>query len=368
LNTVVIGFGTVSQAYGICLFLIAAAFRFITKAVAESRSSLFVLSGLCAGASAGCSLLTAPVLPILLAWAAWYSTDEWRFKNSTGFFVGTLIAFSPLICLASLAPYQMFFNTFEYHFFYRAVSNWQAYNINLNTLIGLFHSRQFLLLMIFAGVGLFVLNRSQWDAGRKAEFYLCGWLAAGLGAFLSTVKITFHQYFVLSIPFLSILASVGIVAAGSWLRAPGRPVWLVLAVLAVFVAEFPFWLWQQHKRLHWSQLEAAAKVINDITPLDGLLWAHEAIYFAAQRTPPSGLEHADSLKLRLPPSESALLHVMSRADLNDLVAAGRFATIASCWATEEWIDAVGLRKVYNKRTTVDGCDVFWSRALRQHLN
>src|SRR5205823_1546898 len=52
LNTVVIEFGTISQSYSICLFLIVAAFRLVIKGVAEKRAALLLWSGLCAGAAA----------------------------------------------------------------------------------------------------------------------------------------------------------------------------------------------------------------------------------------------------------------------------------------------------------------------------
>ena len=218
-----------------------------------------------------------------------------------------------------------------------------------------------MLRVVFAGIGLlFVLGQCEWEEQRKSEFYLCSFLAGGLGLFLITVRITYTQYFILLIPFLSILASVGIVAAASWLRPPGRP-WLVPAVLALFVAGLPFWLSQQHGRLNWSQLEEVARVVNFITPRDGMIWADETIYFAAQRIPPSGLENSDSHKLQFSPSESESLHVVSLADLYDQVAAGRFATVATCFATDDWIDGSGIRKVYRERVTIDGCDIFRSR-------
>jgi 4-amino-4-deoxy-L-arabinose transferase-like glycosyltransferase len=209
---------------------------------------------------------------------------------------------------------------------------------------------------------LFVLGRSQWGDERKAEFYLCGWLTAGLGAYLAIAPITFPQYFILLIPFLSILAAVGIMAIASWLRPAGRPNWLVAGVLVLFSAGLPWWILQQRRHLTWPQLEEVAKAVNRVTPKDGLVWADEIIYFAAQRTPPSGLENFDSHKLRLSPGDSAKLHVVPRADLYEWAALGRFASIASCWATDDWIDATGIRKVYADRTTVHGCDIFWSNA------
>src|SRR5262249_21758931 len=251
-------------------------------------------SGLCAGASAGSSLLSAPVLPILLVWAAWRRGRGRRLKSCVWFLVGAGISSLPLVWLAVTAPRQTFFNTFEYHFFHRSSNILISLYANLGNLTELLNSGQFVLLAVFAVVGLlFVFGRSQWGDERKAEFYLCGWLTAGLGAYLTIAPITFPQYFILLVPFLSILAAVGIMAIASWLRPGGRPGWLVAGVLVFFSAGIPWWILQQRQHLIWSQLEEVAKAVNRVTPKDGLVLADEMIYFAAQRTPPPGLENFD---------------------------------------------------------------------------
>src|SRR5262249_32159039 len=145
------------------------------------------------------------------------------------------VPFIPLLWLALLAPRATLFNIFEHHFFHRSSSNWAALHHNLKVLTQVL-SGQFLLLIVFAGMGLlFVFGRSQWDPERKAEFYLCGWLAATLGIFLATARFTFPQYFVLLVPFLSILAAIGITPIAYWFSLSRRPTWLMLGVLALFL-------------------------------------------------------------------------------------------------------------------------------------
>jgi hypothetical protein len=377
MNTIVLEFGTISQPYGFCLFLIMAAFRLAINGVSEMKPVLLLCSGLCAGVSAGSSLLSAPVLPVLLTWTARRSL-----KPCIWFLIGLGISFLPLVWLAMLAPWQMIFNVLEYHFFYRSIGIGKTIvSHNIDILAGLLRSRQFLLQIVFAGIGvLFVVGRSECDAGRKAEFYLCSSLAATLTIVFVTLPVTFTQYFILVIPFLSILAAIGIIATATWLRVPRRPAWLVPGMLGLFVVGTPWWLWQQSRSFHWSQLEAVAKVINEVTPKDGLIWGvHESIYFAAKRAPLPGLERLDAQKLPISPEDAANLHIyimssthrspynMSSTDLQHWIASGRFATIASCWglATDAWIDMNGIRKVYTKRTTIDGCDVFWSHIFHK---
>jgi hypothetical protein len=297
-----------------------------------------------------------------------------RLKTCLWFVVGAGIPFLPLAFLAALAPRQVFFNTFEYHFFHR-VPEKSAIPINLTTLIALVESSQFLLLITFAWMGLlFLLGRSQWKAERKAEFYLCGYLAAGLGIFLATARFTFAHYFVLLIPFLTILASVGLMATASWL-GQGRPAWLVPWVLALYLAAFPHWFWNQYRLvhrphavdwswsygIHWSHVKEVAKKVNVVTPAGRWILAPESVYFAARRIPPSGLEHPDSHKLRLSPSAAARLHVVSRADLNDWIATGRFATSVLCDLSD---DTSWIRKFYAEHAKIAGCDIFWSKSAQ----
>ena len=299
----------------------------------------------------------------------WHWVGGRRLKAFIWFLVGAAISFLPLAWLAVLAPRQMFFNTFEYHFFYRFPDHSGTLH-NLRTIQGLIGSSQFLLVIMFAGIGLlFVLGRSQWHPKQKAEFYLCGWLAAGVAVFLAKHTITYEQYFVLLVPLLSILASVGIMATASGLRQPGGPIWLIIWVLALYLVGFPHWLSHRYHNRHWSHIEEIAKLVNDVTPADRLIWTHETIYFAARRIPPAGLEHYDALKLRLSPGDSAQLHVASHADVMDRAAAGRFATIA-LWATIGYtsLESSGIRQVYGKHTQMFGCDVFWSSTSEDDMS
>ena len=66
LNTLVIEFGSIGQAYGICLFFTMAAYRVAVITPARVTVWLPLSSGVLAGIAAGSSLLTAPVLPVLL--------------------------------------------------------------------------------------------------------------------------------------------------------------------------------------------------------------------------------------------------------------------------------------------------------------
>jgi len=80
LNVLIVQYGTIGQAYGLCLFLIVAAFRLAVGSVDRKGLLFAALAGLLAAAGAAGTLLTAPVAPVLALWMA--------FQNRTGKPVG----------------------------------------------------------------------------------------------------------------------------------------------------------------------------------------------------------------------------------------------------------------------------------------
>ena len=66
LNVVVVEYGTLGQAYGICLLLTVAAFRFAVLAPGRRSMVWATLAGFAAGAAAASSLLTVTVAPVVL--------------------------------------------------------------------------------------------------------------------------------------------------------------------------------------------------------------------------------------------------------------------------------------------------------------
>ena len=365
LHSQVMRFGTIGQAYGICLLLILVSFRLTLKAVDHAGNSRAFWAGLCAGAAAECSLLSAAAGPILLIWMARHNYTGDRLRKCGWFVGGAAASLVPVIVLLAQAPRQTLFNVLEYALFHRSPGFIAAARSNIQVLTGWLDSGQGLLVALLGATGLlFVLGRSEWDARRKAEFSLCGWLVAGLGLHLATPQPTYPQYFVLLIPFASILASVGVHAIGSRLSAPKAVRWLAFALLGVLAVQAGRFVNEQRSQLRWPYLEQVATELNQVTPRDGLVWADEMIYVASRRLPPPGLEHFDAQRLQLSPALAASLHVVPRSQVLDWLASGRFATVASCWATDKWVESSGILKIYTKRKTVHGCDIFWHTTPR----
>ena len=211
LNQLVVYFGTIAQAYGLCLLLIVGAFRLSIVAVEKEGPLLSGLAGLLAGAAASSSLLTAPVGPVLAVWLLIYNHAGKRAIKLASFLLGYSIAFLPLLWLFLKSPHQVFFDVIEYYALYRRVGWPGAVRHDFELMISWFDSSQGLLLILLAAAGLlFIAYRSQWDRRSRAEFYLCAWLILALCGYLCNIHPVFPQYFILATPFLGILATVGL--------------------------------------------------------------------------------------------------------------------------------------------------------------
>ncbi len=368
LHAEVIQNGTVGFPYGLCLFLSLAGFRLVIVAVDRASGWAAAGAGLCAGAAANASLLTAPVGPILLLWMINRSRIGNRWRKAVWFLAGAGIPFLPFLWLALQGPHQAFFDIVKFHLFYRQLlvtSVPERLVGDLRTVYALWlESTQGLVMVLLAMAGLlFLANRSDWDEPRRAEFGLCAWLVGGLGGYLACTAPTFPHYFVLVVPFLAILASVGVFAMGLGIWARERPGWPVVLMVGFFVVGLAKPLYHavtdfQHR---WESYEHIAREVNWVTPNDGQVWTEdEFIYFAARRVPPVGMGNSYAQNLPLPAGLAASLHIPSRVQQDEWLAAGRFATVVM-ERDDQKIKELGLDSLYRKRTQVEGYDVLWDR-------
>jgi hypothetical protein len=359
LNAMVFIYGPL-QAYGICLFALMIAFQLAVRAVDRSAPLWTAAVGFFAGIAAASSLLSAAAAPVLLAWMMFYNRAGSRWTKLLFFLVGTAIPFAPVIWLAALGPRQTWFNLIQYHVSFRKLYWPGTTRHDLEILTSWIDSGQALLLGGLALCGLaFIARRSQWPAALKAEFYLCAWLAAALAVEVGSAHPTFARYFLLTVPFLAILAAVGLYAIASRLLEPDRLRWAVLPVLMLLVFGLGRSLYDHHREMgEWSPWERLAKKIDEVTPRDALLFADEPIYFLTRRLPPPGLELTDSHQVNLGPAENALLHILTTDEVKRQVQSGIFATAYSC--DDDDIADYGLPNLYKDRLDMEDCSIFWN--------
>ncbi len=361
LNVAIVRYGGIAQAYGLCLLAVTAAFWFTVLAVDRRGPALGALAGLAVGIAADSSLLTAPAMPILLVWMLVYHRQGRRITKAFGFLAGALLAFTPALWLFAQGPAQVFFGIVQYNAAYRLL-NWPgATEHNLGVYASWINTGPVLLLLLLAVGGLlFVRFRADWPAPRKAEFYLCAWLAAGFGAYLSYGKPTFERYYLFAVPFLAILAVAGLYALGTHLYKPDHP-WAPVAALGFLLA---FGLVKElidvGDNIVWPDLEQVARKVGEAVPPQQTLYADEAIYFLTRHTPPSGLEMDDSHKFHFAPQRAALLHLIWGDDLKQQTRAGRFDAVQTC-EEEDYIADHGLTTVYANSAKVEFCTIFWNR-------
>jgi hypothetical protein len=183
-----------------------------------------------------------------------------------------------------------------------------------------------------------------------------------LGLQVSSAHPTFEMYFILMVPFLGILASVGLYEVSSRLDTLSRPFWPVFVVTVLLCLGLAQALYQRRDDYTWRDLEEVASKVDQVTPPQGTLFADERIYFLTRRTPPSGAELSDSQKLNLPASLAASVHIVPLAEFARRVQARMFSTVETC--NDEHDDrfkVLGLPQVYAKKAVVHDCSIFWDR-------
>ncbi len=362
LNGTVLEFGTVAQAYGICLFLTVAAFR-ITVLVPDRPGWLLpAAAGFLSSAAAGSSLLTASTVLVLLVWLLVYNRTGRPWLKAAAFAAGALVPFLPVLWLFLQGPRQVWFGIFQYNAVYRTVDWPGATRHNFEIFTYWIDSSQALTLGLLSAAGVHFIAKSDWDRSLRAEFYLCGWLAVTTAAELCVARPTFQRYFLFTVPFLAILSVVGLYAVTLRMWNADRPVWPVFAVALLVALATAKSLYEKREVYTWPYFEQIARKVDEVTPGGAALFADEQIYFLTRRRPPPGMELEDSHKLELLPADIARsFHILPKSELDRRVAAGVFQTVATFEDDDDILKAWGLPHLYAHQAEVGDCTVFWDR-------
>jgi hypothetical protein len=359
LNVLVIRFGGLAQAYGLCLLALVAAYWLTVLSADTKRAIIPACAGLLCGIAAASSLLTAPAGPVMLLWIIVYNRSGRTWFKAAVFVLGEALAFTPILWLWFQGPRQVVFGILHYNLLYRQIGWPNATQQNLEALTSWIDSGQAVLLILLAAGGLlFIRFQSDWEARTKAPFYLCAWLSVTLGAYISNVRPTFERYYLLTVPFVAILAVAGFSAAATKLYRPDRP-WLPLLLVA-FLVLFGLGksIYDERDSTTWTDMEKVARKVNAVTTPNQTLFADESVYFLTRHNPPSGMEMRDSHKFNFSRADSALLHVMPQAELDSMVKKGFVHTLETC-EEHDYIESHGYAKLYGKSAEVAGCTIFW---------
>lgn len=371
LHELTVQLGTVAMPYAVCLFFAVAAFRLTIKAVETGNGWLAAGAGLFAGASAATTLLGAPFAPILCLWMGRYAGAALRRRLCGNFLAAAALPFLPVLGLAAEAPRRALFNIISFNVLYYPYplsaleeSLWQELVVFYRVWIG---SPQGVLLVLFGILGLvFLVRQTQWSKHQRAEFYLCAWLTGGLGLFLAGTLDASDPYFMLLIPFLGILASLGVYAIALRIGNATRPGWLIVLVIGIFTVGLgePTYNFVRESAGGWRHYDVLAREVNQATPPGGLVWGDAFIYVATQRVSPRTMAIASHPYLLHVPEEIAFtMQMPSSHQLDVWLASGRFATVALD-ALDSSANKAGLPRLYAKQERLYDYHIFSNRRIR----
>jgi hypothetical protein len=359
LNSMVVEFGPAAQAYATGIVFGVAAFRAALPVAAGRRLGYALLAGLCAGAAAASTLLTAPIPLVLLIWFIFFNGAGSRLLKTALYLFGCALPFIPVFVLYLKGPRQTLFNVIQYQAIYRRVNWGDAVMHDLDALTDWLNSPQALFLLVLltgALIFLFRERHSIWPAAWR-QFVLATALALALVAFISTAHPTFERYYCIAVPFLGIMAGLGTYAVGSRLASPKRA-WLSGGLVMAFgYLLFARLMFDQRDADRWSNYEDMAHQLTAVAPLGTHVYAEEVVYFLLQEDPPDGQEFSYAQALELPPAEEKLFHITSIKELQAEMKAGKIKAFETC--LDSTVDDFDPGQYYKKHTQPNDCDLFW---------
>jgi len=362
LNELAVRYGTVAQAYGICLLLMVAAFRAAILTPERRGWRWAAAAGLSVGAAAGCSMLSAVGGPALLVWIPWYSRQGNRWAKAAAFVAGAAIPFAPVAWLFAKGPHQTWFNLIQYQALYRRYDWGGTASHDLVELSGWLDSSQAVLLCLLAAAGLWYLRGGEWSPEQRNEFRLCGWLAVTMGMAIAFARPTFMRYFVMVTPFLAMPAAAGFAEAMVRLRGGPERAWLPTLALAVLTGMgLARAIYDNSDVYRWRDLEKVAAKVRQVTPPGSRLYGEEEFYFLLHRDPPEGIEFVYARALKLPAAEAAQLHITPQTEFDRQVKAGEFDTVVAC-EDPDALKRMDLKTRFRQTAQVQYCDIFWDKA------
>jgi 4-amino-4-deoxy-L-arabinose transferase-like glycosyltransferase len=362
LHSLVWEYGTIAQAYALCLVLVVAAFRAAVAATGRPKARMSALAGMLAGAAACSSLLTAATFPVLLVWMWLNNRTGSRWLKAAAFAAGALVPCLPVLVLFAHGPHNVIFDILKYHSIYRRVEWPGATEHDIGIVTDWVNGSQSLLLVLLAAAGLAFSRKAGFDRSRQAEFRLCLWLVLAVGVQNLFAHPTFPQYYIFLIPFLTVLGTIGFYVLSLRLMDHDRPRIPVILVVGIAALCLGNSIYDDRNTYTWRDLERVAAKVKQVTPKGAALLAPEQLYLLAQWPVPPGMEHDDAHKLQLGPAESARLHIVPSAEVDRQIKAGDYATMVSC--DDDRTSEVAGWNVYAQKADYGECTVFWQWAKK----
>lgn len=271
LNCYVLVFATTGLPFGFCLLCLTTAL-YLSRSTAKAG---LYFSGFFAGAALASSFLTLPALPVFAIWL-------WRRERAKGlwFLLGVTTALLPLLLLVMVAPERTILDVVKYHLVDRPALSWRY---DVREIAGWLLSLQGLTLLL-ASLAAVRLRHDE-------SVRLCGWLALVLTVSLALIKTTTSFYFLLTTPFLAVLASIAIVdLSQQFSRYRALLPALVVVVYLIGLHGLQRVWRSEAPHADYHDVATMVKEVEACAP-GGNYYAFEAVYFQSRLLPPQGMEN-----------------------------------------------------------------------------
>ena len=106
-----------------------------------------------------------------------------------------------------------------------------------------------------------------------------------------------------------------------------------------------------------SAASSCAVPRSSVTPPNATVWVGENIFFLTRRPLPDGMEFQAAMKLDIPMSRAAQLHILPGPEMQRRIKAGVYSTIANC--DDDQIKDMGVAQLYADKEEIGDCTVFW---------
>jgi len=285
-----------------------------------------------------------------------------------------VVASIPLAYLAMLAPAQTWFSIVEFQVFYRTAGPAvpQTASHNVHQILDGVRSIQgvVLILLSLAGV-LFLFDRKASVATRRSVGY-AAFTAVIWALYLALLPFTWHMYFMLVVPYVSLLAAAGLChlcARAGWPAWSSKMIRGAVLVYSLGVAIPAVAGVISRRPARWAPAEEATRIVNAETgPNQPVFSDDESIYVAARRLPPRGLENSAILNpetqlgavARLPTGEYQRAGLVPPEKNENRLRAGDFAAVVLIKAQDDArIQAVRNGGLYSQSAETKNYVIFW---------
>ncbi len=366
LNLQVAHAGDDAQPYALCMFFCLLAW--LAALHTNPTPARTFLTGLAAGAAVNTSLLAAPLFLIVTGWSVFQADGLDRVRRLLVLGSGSAVASIPLAYLAILAPTQAWFDIVEFQLFHRTVGIWQTENIsshNLHEILNWMGSIQGAVMVGLCLAGSLSLFASKARGSTQHSFRYATSIAVLWALCLTLLRPTFRIYYILVVPYVSLLASAGLCGLAARVKSPRWSSRVIAGTMALYALGLAIPLVASvlsRRPSSWAHSEEVARILNAQIGRNEPVYADdESIYVAARRLPPRGLENSFGATVRLPAARDYARAGLVPPERNEAqLRAGKFAAVVLTKPDDDArIEAIKSAGLYSRSAETERYVIFW---------